>query len=298
MLSNFNTSHIASNMVLCGIIGLLYLGCKGEYYSQSDIEYSFFVAGHTYGKPGVSNRGVHPPFKRRFDIIKAKESLQFGVFTGDIVIKGNKQTWDAIDRDIAQLGIPVYFAAGNHDLLTGRKLYKARYGPTYYSFNYHNDLFIVLDPNLAGWNMRGKQLEFLREQINSNYNKAANIFVFFHQLLWWERDNIYKEVHPNSLYKRKDTINFWTEVEPLFRDLPNQVHMIAGGIGAHNNGHEFMYHKYDNITFIASGMGGGKRDNIVIINVHSDKSISYELIALNGEDIYALGRLEDYKLPK
>jgi len=298
MLSNFKTIHVAKNLVVWGIISLLYFGCKRENPSQSDIEYSFFVAGHTYGKPGVFNSSVHPPFKRKFDLLKSKRFLQFGVFTGDIVIKGNKQTWDAIDRDIAQLGIPVYFAAGNHDLLTGRKFYKARYGPIYYSFIHHDDLFIVLDPNLAGWNIRGKQLEFLREQVKNNYNKAANIFVFFHQLLWWEPDNIYKKVHPNSLYKRKDSINFWTEVEPIFRGLPNQVHMIAGDIGAHNNGVGFMYHKYDNITLIASGMGGGQRDNIVIINVYSDKSISYELIALNGKDIHALGKLEDYRLPK
>ena len=55
-----------------------------------------------------------------------------------------------------------------------------------------------------------------------------------------------------------------------------------------------MYHQYDNITLIASGMGGGVKDNMVIVDVHEDKSVSFRLIALNGNDIHALGRLEDH----
>ena len=39
------------------------------------IDYSFFIAGHTYGAPGVDNEGVHPPFRNKFDFIKDDESL-------------------------------------------------------------------------------------------------------------------------------------------------------------------------------------------------------------------------------
>ena len=64
------------------------------------INYSFFIAGHTYGTPGVDNEGVHPPFRNKFDFIKDDESLNFGVFTGDIVPVGTIQNWDEIDQNI------------------------------------------------------------------------------------------------------------------------------------------------------------------------------------------------------
>jgi len=256
--------------------------------------YSFFVAGHTYGKPGVDNAGVHPPFKRKFDLIKSDTLIKFGILTGDIVLNGTAKNWDEVDKDIEELGVPVYFAAGNHDM-SDRELFESRYGKTYYSYVYNNDLFIILDPNLDSWNISGEQLQFLTDELREKAGNAADIFIFFHQVLWWSADNIFNNLQVNSLALRADTINFWSEVEPLFHSLPNSVYLFAGDVGAYDNGDEFMYYHYDNITFIASGMGGEARDNFVIVDVQPDKTVSFRLIALNGDDINSLGRLEDYR---
>ena len=191
--------------------------------------------------------------------------------------------------------MPIHFAVGNHDI-SDRILFETRYGKTYFSFIQNDDLFIILDPSLNEWNITGTQLDFLKNKINIHSDSVNNIFVFFHQVLWWSSDNIYQNVIINSTDGRAETTNFWTEIEPLFSQLENNVVMFAGDIGAYPSGDEFMYHTYDNITFIASGMGGEKRDNIVIIDVYSDKSIGYRLVALNGNDINALGKLEDYEL--
>ena len=263
---------------------------------ESPISYSFFIAGHTYGSPGVDNDGLHPAFKNKFDLIQSDGHIGFGVLTGDIVITGTEQNWNEVDNDIIDLGLPVYFAAGNHDI-TDRVLFESRYGQTYYSFVHQSDLFIVLDPNLDEWNISDDQLQFLENALNSEAQNVNNIFVFFHQVLWWEPDNIYQNVTLNSLAGRADTINFWNEIEPLFNGLPKPVHMFAGDVGAFNTGSEFMYHQYENITLIASGMGGNVRDNFIIIDVHEDASVSFRLIALNAPDISALGDLEDYTLP-
>ncbi len=263
---------------------------------ESPISYSFFIAGHTYGSPGVDNDGLHPAFKNKFDLIQSDGHIGFGVLTGDIVITGTEQNWNEVDNDIIDLGPPVYFAAGNHDM-TDRVLFESRYGQTYYSFVHQSDLFIVLDPNLDEWNISDDQLQFLENALNSEAQNVNNIFVFFHQVLWWEPDNIYQNVTLNSLAGRADTINFWNEIEPLFNGLSKPVHMFAGDVGAFNTGSEFMYHQYENIKLIASGMGGNVRDNIIIIDVHEDASVSYRLIALNDPDINALGDLLDYELP-
>tara|TARA_B110000879_G_scaffold65456_1_gene91908 strand:- start:5209 stop:5346 length:138 start_codon:yes stop_codon:yes gene_type:complete len=44
-------------------------------------------------------------------------------------------------------------------------------------------------------------------------------------------------------------------------------------------------------------MGGGVRDNFIIIDVYSDNSVRFRLIHLNGENINSLGKLEDYNNP-
>ena len=267
-----------------------------ETQEESPISYSFFIAGHTYGSPGVDNDGLHPAFKNKFDLIQNDGHIDFGVLTGDIVITGTVQNWNEVDGDVIDLGLPVYFAAGNHDI-TDRALFESRYGQTYYSFVHQSDLFIVLDPNIDSWNISGVQLEFLENVLNTDAQNVNNIFVLFHQLLWWEPDNIYQNVVLNSFAGRADTINFWNEIEPLFNELAKPVHMLAGDVGAFNTGSEFMYHHYDNVTLIASGMGGNVRDNFIIIDVHEDASVSYRLIALNSPYISALGDIEDYTLP-
>ncbi len=259
------------------------------------ILYSFFVAGHTYGQPGIKS-GLHPPFKKKFDYIRNRPEIKFGVFTGDIVAANpTADDWDKVDADIETLGLPVYFAVGNHDM-ENRELFESRYGDTYYSFSFQNDLFIVIDPNIDGWNISGEQMEFLKRTLHENREKTDNIFVSFHQLLWWKNNSIYTAYRPNSFEGKADTINFWTEVEPLFKNLQNQVFMFAGDVGAGNWAADFMYDKYGNISLIASGMGEGEGDNFIVANVHEDKSVSYDLICLNDTALFCFGDLTDYRL--
>ena len=229
--------------------------------------YSFFIAGHTYGTPGVNNIGLHPPFKGKFGYIQNRTEIKFGVLTGDIAGSvPTAQDWDEVDADIDTLGLPVYFAVGNHDM-RDRPLFESRYGITYFSFTYQNDLFIVIDPNIDGWSISGDQLEFLENVVDSSYQSVDNIFVFFHQLLWWKWNNIYSDIIPNSYEGMVTPTNFWTVVEPLFNGLPNNVVLCAGDLGAGDWSSDFMYDSYDNMTFVASGMGKGAEDNFIVINI-------------------------------
>lgn len=278
------------------IVSIFFLVCSFSSNAQnSDVLYSFFVAGHTYGQPGIKN-GLHPPFKEKFEYIRNRPEIKFGVFTGDIVAANpTANDWDKVDIDIKNLGLPVYFAVGNHDM-EDRELFENRYGETYFSFTFQNDLFIVLDPNIDGWNISGEQMEFLKETLDENEENTDNIFVYFHQLLWWKNNSIYTNYHPNSFEGKADTINFWSEVEPMFSKLSNEVFMFAGDVGAANWAADFMYDKYGNISLIASGMGEGKGDNFVVANVHEDKSVSYDLICLNDTALHCFGDLTDYRL--
>lgn len=284
--------HKVIKPVILSIIALLiFCSCS----TQKVTAYSFFIAGHVYGKPFVENDGFHPPFKEKFDYIKSRPEIQFGVLLGDIVWLPSEKDWDEVDRDIEELGLPIYIATGNHEMKDA-ELFEKRYGETFYSFVENNDLFIITNPNLDHWNISGEQLEFLKETVKTNYETVDNIFVFTHQLLWWSDENKYSEIVLNSEEDRDENMNFWTEVEPIFSGLPNNVVFCAGDIGANQKASDFMYDTYDNITFVASGMGEGIGDNFIVINVDENKNISFNLICLNGEKLECFGKIEDWKI--
>ena len=282
-------------IIFCVVV---FFGCNKEQNVTEfgPVQYSFFVAGHAYGTPGESNVGLYPPFKEKFELINSEEKMALGVLTGDIVRNSTESEWSAVDADLETLNVPVRFAVGNHDI-EDPHLFETKYGPTYFSFVNGSDLFIILDPNIDGWNISGDQLSFLDSTLNANTSSSNNIFVFFHQLLWWQSENIFSSIYPNSLYGRDETINFWSAVEPLFSELPNNVFLFAGDVGAFPTGKEVFYHCYDNVKFIASGMGDGVRDNFIIVDVSEIGQVRFRLIALNGNDINGLGELRDHQLP-
>lgn len=270
--------------------------CKNYNRKDLDIKYSFFVAGHTYGKPGDTTGGLYKPFMDKTNLIKDNDNIKFGVFTGDIVVKANEKYWDLVDRDLKSLGKPVYFAPGNHDM-GNRKLFIERYGPSYYSYIYENDIFIILDPNIDRWNITGPQLYFLDSTLENINDSVNHVFVFLHQLLWCDSENIFRNIRLNSKSGRADSINFWPEIIPLFQKVPKDIVFFAGDLGASRNNDDYMYYKQKNITFIASGMGEGKGDNFIIVDVLEDNTINYRLVSLNTSDINAMGSLTDYTLP-
>ncbi|MFT5566961.1 MAG: hypothetical protein ACI81Y_001909 [Glaciecola sp.] len=279
-------------IVLLSILTVFYHSLSG----QDNAAYSFLVAGHTYGAAGVDNIGLHPPFKDKFEYIQGRPEIQFGIFTGDIVSSNpTAEDWDEVDVDIAALGLPIYFAVGNHDM-EDRPLFEDRYGDTYFHFLHEGDLFIILDPNIDGWNISGEQLVFLENTLLSNQDVVSNIYVFFHQVLWKTDDNIYSNITPNSITGQSETVNFWPTIMPLFTSLSNHTMFFAGDLGAASWSTDFSYDSFDNIELIGSGMGEFNGENFVVINVGEDKSIDHDLICLNGDELECFGELTDYQV--
>lgn len=260
--------------------------------AQLDTAYSFFVAGHSYGQPGVNNEGLHPPFKGKFDYIKSNNKIEFGILVGDIVSANPiEKDWIEVDLDLDKLGLPTYFAVGNHDM-ENRPVFESRYGNTYKTFINQGDLFIILDPNLDEWNISGNQLTFLKSTLNAHASEVQNIFVFFHQLLWVEPYNEFNYIRRNSSAGKGENINFWTTVAPLFSNLENETTFFAGDIGV-SWASNVTYDKIGNLTFIATGMGDNDQDNFVIANVMADKTLEFEVVCLDELEINCLGELID-----
>lgn len=254
--------------------------------------YSFFTAGHTYGSPSSPHYGLHYPFTDFIPDINAYPNMDLGFLTGDVVVSGTAAYWDSAQADIDRFSMPVYIAAGNHDI--GQE-FVDRFGDYYFSFKHNNDLFIVLTPGLNLWNISGEQLTYLKYTLDSNHADVNNIFIFLHELIWWSPDNEYQDVEINYEPHYPGSTNFDTVVKPLLLSYSNTITIYAGDLGCTDNVSPFMYHHYNNITLIGSGMGGGIRDNIIITDVYSD-SIHYNLVALNGTDPNALGEIYEFSL--
>lgn len=265
-------------------------GCR----NTPGVAYSFFVAGHAYGSPGGKAIGLHPPFVEAFPSIRQNEKIAFGVLTGDIVRFPNEAYWEAVQREIRQLNCKVHLAPGNHDV-ANKALYNQYYPETYYAFGQGRDLCIVLDGNLSQWKIEGGQLAFLTSTLHEKASSADHIFVFVHQLIWWEKDSPYGICVPNSFQNMADSLNFHREILPLLQALEKPVFIFAGDVGVYEDRPAIFCHKTGNVTLVASGMGDGKRDHFLLVEVLENKEVAIKIRGLHCESGYeCLGKIEDY----
>lgn len=239
------------------IIVFLFTSCGVKKNTE---EINFLVAGHVYGAPEVINKPFHPPFQNY--LLQTKEDFDFAIFTGDIVQESDLKSWDSVDNFLKLLPFPVYFAPGNHDL-KNRELYESRYGSGTYQFERNNNLFLFWDLLNVGWNIPEKFLIELEKKTSKKH--YDNIFIFSHHLFWY--DTLYTpEIIPNSLYKR-DNSTFYSQSLPQLQKLKTPIYCFGGDVGANANGSEITLHRIEDIRMIASGMGGGKMDNVITVSL-------------------------------
>ena len=104
------------------------------------------------------------------DVIRdliGKTDSAFGVTLGDIAFD-NLETFEPLNQSIALIGIPWYNVIGNHDINLDAKTrdhsnetFEETYGPTYYSFDYGQVHFIVMDNiDFVGPNDRIKKMHY------------------------------------------------------------------------------------------------------------------------------------------
>jgi len=230
--------------------------------------YSFYIAGHTYGNSSKpDNKGLYPKFYEKLNTLNNSKAIDFIVLTGDVVQNSTIKSWNIVKKQLQDLGMRTYISPGSHDVGHGkdnakRDIFKSMFGDTYFYFYHKNDLFIILDPNLDNGNISGRQLKFLNDLLETK-EKVNNIFVFSHQVIW--ASNFRDLISPNNSYETET--NFWPIIAPLFDIQKEQIYFIAGDVGDKINGSELFCIENNNIKYIASGMGAGKRDNYLTVQI-------------------------------
>ncbi len=257
---------------------------------SSNTIYSFFVAGHVYGNPDqIENvrEGLYHPFVKKFNTINECKSMTFGFLLGDIVRESSNRSFEFAKRDLQLISSKIvkHIVPGNHDVGMGknnskRDIFIQNFGKTFKHFEYHNDLFILLDTNIDQWNILNDQLKILENfsKDDKNYN---NVFIFTHQLIWYDKKKVsFSRVVPNSWEGYSEGTNFWDELFPIISNIGQKIYLFAGDVGAFPNESEFFYAKHANAHFFATGMGGGERDNFLIISIMNG-AVNVALIPLN-----------------
>ena len=258
---------------------IIFTKCSsGKDVENTREKYSFMIAGHVYGSPSNHQPGLHPPFLKTKDFIRGYKNLKFGILTGDVVPISKQVYWDSAIADMNKFGIDFHIAPGNHDRSA---IYDQNFENRYYNFEHNNSHFIILSP--TEWNIENEQLVFLKRSLQSIKKESKNIFIFCHELIWWSPENEFRNIKINYKPHYPGSSNYWEDVDPILRNVDIPIYIFAGDLGAAADKDAWSYVRKDNIRFIASGMGGGKNDNIIIVDVLDDEVVVKEY-SINSEE--------------
>ncbi|MDE4907725.1 metallophosphoesterase [Methanogenium marinum] len=251
--------------------------------------YSFLVIGHAYGAPYSPSVYPSSSLLAKIDLIN-QNNASFIVLTGDNFRNAdNTNIENFIGSFSSKINIPIFNSAGNHDL-TNRSLYEKYFGITYYRFCYGSDYYIILDSEKNHGEIIGDQLEFLRNSLNeiSGSDNVNNVFIFSHKLIWTVKNPefqiVYNNLNSQGGYANSD--NFISCLKPELVNISEnkQIYLISGDIGRKQS-YPIFYHKDDNITYIATGLGDTINDAILKFTVLQDGKVNVQPISLTGNDL-------------
>ncbi|MBK9591802.1 MAG: metallophosphoesterase [Crocinitomicaceae bacterium] len=250
-------------------------GCKDEKVIEKPI-ISFAVAGHIYGDPDDYTSSVYPPFLTILNQDHKTRKFDYLFLTGDLVADSTKQIWMNVEDELDALEIPWYIARGNHDngIYLDQNIQKEKY----LSIRKHRALFLVLNTSNAGWTVDSLQRDFLIGEL-SNTDTVEQIFVFSHQL-WWERNPPeafqLDSLRPNSSTYYEGASDFWQDAFPFFDSTGIETWFFAGDMGSHRTLPTYYEDHHKKFHFYGSGMGGGIRDNYLIVEVYQNGRVDIE----------------------
>ena len=126
----------------------------------------------------------------------ANEGAAFIVHTGDICYPNGLNEHIRL-MNTANMGLPIYYCIGNHDLVRGKygeEMFESIYGPVYYSFDVAGTHYVVT-PMAGGDHAPSyntdQVIRWLRNDL-ANVAKGTPVYIFNHDLPFAAGDFIYK----------------------------------------------------------------------------------------------------------
>jgi predicted phosphodiesterase len=151
--------------------------------SNKPNNFRFAIVGD---RTGEAQSGVYERVWREVD----RAHPDFVINAGDVIQGQNDATadgeWRAAKTVWLRYRYPLFFTPGNHDIWSAasEKLYEKYTGrPPFYSFNYQDAHFTVLD-NSRSENLGDDQMKFLERDLEQNRDRSPK-FIFFHRPALW-----------------------------------------------------------------------------------------------------------------
>ncbi len=179
--------------------------CQKFYHNEQGIKYSYDFAltpdttdRNNFSFIHITDTETSNNKSKWIEILKTYihyEKPAFLIHTGDICYKEG-MNFHAQHVNSSTMGIPTYYCIGNHDLVAGKygeELYESLFGPSWYSFEVGNSVFIVT-PMLHGDfkpSYTKKDVYFWLKNLLTHFDKEKPKFVFNHDLLTGEDAFIY-----------------------------------------------------------------------------------------------------------
>ena len=213
------------------IFALFFISClllaNGEAFA-----FSFAVFG--------DNRDGDSIYKKILKSVSNDKDISFAINTGDFISNGKLENYQRYITLIRPIKFKIYHVLGNHDgVYGGYKHFEKYFGSTYYSFNYENSHFIILD-NAFSKSFDSDQYDWLIKDLKTNKN--PNIFVFMHKPAFdateFYEDHVMdsrrmSEVLINTFKEYKVDYVFAGHIHGYGRALRDDVvYIITGGGGA------------------------------------------------------------------
>lgn len=201
-------------------------------------ETKFLVLGHVYPD--------HDTLELNVELIN-NENPDFIVFLGDSSKNFPTRDWTEMESIMKKIKVPMYFAAGNHDILInpGDEEYFIENiaGVLFQSFDINNNSFLIL--NTASKkdsppDIPEEQVEFIKSIYENNTNRK---FIFMHHCLFYKEgaEKYCGIVSGRDVFKES---NWNSKIVPL---IQNQTLVFLGDVRIY-----FSY-KENNIPYFGVG---------------------------------------------
>jgi hypothetical protein len=194
MRSPFRWLVIGSILVSCSLVGYVLLSAWRDFgYSTSDLPAILHTADDRSGFRFLvmgENEGDNPIFRTILDQASALDAA-FLVHVADLTPSSDPADFSRVKDLLDTLPFPYYTAVGNNDIVkdTERSKYRALFSTkalglpesnrTYYSFNYENAHFVVLDNADRKVGFSDEELSWLAADLAATNQQWT--FLFFHR---------------------------------------------------------------------------------------------------------------------
>ena len=262
-------------------------------------QYNFIVYGHSYGAANDPDEYPSITLRENLDVLSGMEP-EFMVSLGDMARKSTTHEFDILDTTlVSKFDVPVFNVVGNHDV-NDRELYESRFGnKTFYTFQYANAVFIVLDTEIDDCYIVGEQLEMLQMSIEQALinDSIDTIFIMMHKVLFMDsslmNENDSPMVRPNDLEIFSGN-NFSELMDSLLIPAAEvkPIHIFAGDVGAFD-GNLSPYYQKDNradLYMYATGLGDSNNDVVLNVSNEGKRIVVTPYLFSTGEEL----KIENY----